>query len=71
MKILAGKEVASLKEASSLAFLEAGMGSMSADIIDMFGSLAEDQKTRSEADRMGDYRGEKRRYSLLEGYNLI
>jgi hypothetical protein len=52
MKIMAGKEVTDLKEAGTLAFLEAGIDSMRADIIDMFTSLAEDHKTRSEADKI-------------------
>jgi len=51
MKILVGKQADNWKEATGLAFQEAGVEGMSADIVDMFASLASDHKMSSEADK--------------------
>jgi len=51
MKILPGKQAENQKEATRLAFQEAGVEGMSADIVDMFELLANDNKTSSEADK--------------------
>ena len=51
MKILPGRQADNWKEATRLAFQEAGVEGMSADIIDMFASLANDHKMSSEADK--------------------
>jgi len=51
MNILPGKLAENQKEATTLAFREAGAEGMDADINDMFTSLANDQKVSSEADK--------------------
>ena len=51
MKILPGRQADSWKEATMLALQEAGAEGMSADIVDMFASFANDHKTSSEADK--------------------
>jgi len=53
MKILIGKKASSLKEATILAFQEAGVENMSADIIDMFTSVMESSsKINAETDKI-------------------
>lgn len=51
MKIIPGKMAENQREAITLAFQEAGVQGMDADIIDMFASLGNDQKMSSEADK--------------------
>ena len=51
MKILIGEKASSYKEATTLAFQTAGVDGMSADIIDMFASLAAGDKASGEADK--------------------
>jgi hypothetical protein len=51
VKIIPGKMAENQREAIVLAFGEAGVQGMDADIIDMFASLANDQKIYSEADK--------------------
>jgi hypothetical protein len=51
MKILSGRQADNRKEAMRLAFQEAGVEGVSADVIDMFESLTNDQKIASEADK--------------------
>jgi len=51
MKILQGKQAENQKEATVLAFREVGVEDMSADITDMFTSLANDHRMSSEADK--------------------
>lgn len=51
MKILLGRQADNRQEATRLAFREAGVEDMSADVIDMFESLTNDQKMASEADK--------------------
>lgn len=51
MKIIPGKMAENQREAIALAFREAGVQDMDADIIDMFASLASDHKVSSEADK--------------------
>ena len=52
MKILMGRQADNPKEATRLAFQEAGVEGMSADIVDMFASLANDHRISSEADKV-------------------
>ncbi len=52
MKILIGEKASSYKEATNLAFQTAGVEGMSADIIDMFTSLSNIDKTSSEAEKI-------------------
>ncbi|MBI2830851.1 MAG: hypothetical protein HYX79_01160 [Chloroflexi bacterium] len=51
MKILPGKMAEDQREAITLAFREAGVQGMDADIIDMFASLGNDQRIGNEADK--------------------
>ena len=51
MKILSGRRADNREEATRLAFREAGVEDMSADVIDMFESLTNDQKIGNEADK--------------------
>ena len=51
MKILPGKLAENQKEATILAFHEAGVEGVSAGITDMFTSLANDHKVSTEADK--------------------
>jgi len=51
MKILMSRQADNQKEATTLAFQTAGVEGMDADIIDMFTSLANDQKIGGEADK--------------------
>jgi len=51
MKILLGRQADNRQEATRLAFREAGVEDMSADVIDMFESLTNDQKIAREADK--------------------
>jgi len=51
MKILAGQKASNWKDAVGLAFQTAGVEVMSADIIDMFASLAAGDKASGEADK--------------------
>jgi len=52
MKILTGSRANNQKEAVSLALQEAGTGTMSPDIVDMFTSVAESAKTSTEVDKL-------------------
>ena len=52
MKILTGSRASNQKEAVSLALQEAGIGTMSPDIVDMFTSVAESVKTSTEVDKL-------------------
>lgn len=51
MRILPGRQADNRQEATRLAFREAGVEDMSADVIDMFESLTNEQKIGSEADK--------------------
>jgi hypothetical protein len=51
MKIIPGKMAENQREAIALAFREAGIDGMNADIIDMFTSLVNDHRISSEADK--------------------
>ncbi len=52
MKILTGSRASNQKEAVSLVFQEAGIGTMSPDIVDMFTSVADSTKNTAEADKV-------------------
>ena len=52
MKILTGSRAGNQKEAVSVALLEAGIGPMSPDIVDMFTPVAESAKTSIEVDKL-------------------
>src|SRR3990172_4027144 len=52
MKILLGRQAYNRQEATRLAFREAGVEDMSADVIDMFESLTNDQKISTDADKI-------------------
>jgi hypothetical protein len=51
MKILQGKRVRNFEEAAALAFQEAGVGDISAGVADLFVSIADATKLRTEAER--------------------
>ena len=51
MKILTGQRAANQREAIRLAVETAGAAGITADIIDMFASVAEDSSTSNEADK--------------------
>ncbi len=51
MKILQGKRAVNFEQAAGLAFQEAGAGDMSAGVTDLFVSLADATKLRTEAEK--------------------